>query len=180
MGHLLSTVNSEAADAIRPLVALGALPEVGEVVRYHMRQGHGRAGRTFFPALVQGHGERHTLHLTVIIDAQDFADETQVSQIGPGAEFHCWERISSAAPSGLHGTVAALHERIGDLEEENRKMRDIILGDYDVPKVALFEIFAKLEGRLKALEAAPDDALDPVRRAPKKAAKKAAKKNGRK
>lgn len=150
-GHLLQSINPDAAEAIRPLPARQPLPGVGEIVTYTMRPGHGREGRTRFPALVMGErGGR--LMLTVIVDAQELVDESHVDEAGPGTEHHCWERPAPTAVPGLHGTVAALHERIGVLEDENEKMRKIILGDYNIPPVSLFEIFAKLEERLKALE----------------------------
>jgi hypothetical protein len=151
MSHLLATVNKEAADNIRPLPSRQPLPGVGETVVYTMRPGHGRNGRTRFPALVCGE-QGGKLLLTVIIDAGDMIDESLVDEAGPGHEFHCWERVQPAAVPGIHGTVAALHERVGELEEENRKMRKVILGDYDIPKIALFEIFAKIEQRVKDLE----------------------------
>lgn len=151
MGHLLASSNPEAAAAIKPVPARQSLPAVGEVVQYTMRQGHGRMGRTRFPALVMGE-QGGKLLLTVIIDASDLVDESHVEEAGPGHEFHCWERPPQTTVPGIHGTVAALHERIGVLEDENAKMREIILGDYDVPKVALFEIFARIEQRVQALE----------------------------
>jgi len=154
LGHLLSSVNQQAADNIQPIQPRQPLPGVGEMVVYTMRPGHGRNGRTRFPAVVMGE-QGGKLLLTVMIDAGDMVDESLVEEAGPGAEFHCWERPAPTAVPGIHGTVAALHERIGELEEESRKMREIILGDYDIPKIALFEIFAKIEQRVKALEAGP-------------------------
>ena len=154
MSHLLATSNPEAAAAIRPVQPRAQLPGVGETVVYTMRPGHGRNGRSRFPALVMGE-QGGRLLLTVIIDAGDMIDESLVEEAGPGAEFHCWERVAPTAIPGIHGTVAALHERIGTLEDENEKMRKVILGDYDIPKIALFEIFAKSEQRVKALEATP-------------------------
>lgn len=151
MSHLLASINQEASDNIRPIPPRQPLPGVGETVIYTMRPGHGRGGRTRFPALVMGE-QGGKLILTVIIDAGDQVDESLVEEAGPGQEFHCWERVAPTALPGIHGTVAALHERLGDLEEENRQMRKIILGDYDIPPIALFEIFARMEKRLALLE----------------------------
>jgi len=167
LAHLLATSNPEAAAAIQPIQPRQPLPGVGETVIYTMRPGHGRSGRTRFPALVMGE-QGGRLLLTVIIDAGDMIDESLVEEAGPGAEFHCWERVAPTSVPGIHGTVAALHERLGDLEEENRQMRKVILGDYDIPKVALFEIFAKLEGRLKEVESY----LEPVKGIADKPSKK--------
>ncbi len=154
MGHLLRTVNPEAADAIEPGPGVRRLPEVGEVVRYHMRAGHGRNGRSFFPALVQGHGEQDTLMLTVCIDAQDFADESLVSEIGPGNEFHCWERVSGAGvrplaerleePGGLRGMFAALERRVDTLG-------DCVLGEFNPPAISIIAIMQDFENRLREM-----------------------------
>src|SRR5882757_1400169 len=117
-GHLLASVNKEAADMIQPDPSRPLLPDVGQLVVYHMRRGFGRQGRTSFPAVVQGQGDRGTLSLTVIIDAADFVDEQFVEQIGPGKdEGHCWEwPDDSRNANGFRGTIAALHQRIGELE----------------------------------------------------------------
>ena len=124
MNHLLSTVNPEAAAAIQPVPARQPLPGVGETVVYTMRQGFARNGRTRFPALVMGE-QGGRLLLTVVVDAGDMVDESLVDEAGPGCETHCWERVVPSAPLGVHGTIAALHERIGALEDEHKQMRDI-------------------------------------------------------
>jgi hypothetical protein len=149
---LLKSINPEASAAIQPKPALPRLPDVGELVIYHMRAGHGRQGRTRFPALVQA-SERGTLGLTVIMEAGELKNETLVEEIGPGREHHCWER-----PDGSHladafrNTVASLHTRIGELEQENRALRDCVLGEYDVPKVSIIAIMQDFENRLRALK----------------------------
>src|SRR4029453_17969306 len=111
-GHLLATVNPEAADNIRPLPARQPLPGVGEVVTYTTRAGYARSGRTRFPALVMGEIGGKML-LPVIFDAGDLVDESHVEEACPGNETHCWERPVPTAVPGIHGTVAALHERVG-------------------------------------------------------------------
>lgn len=156
-GHLLSSVNPEAAEAIQPGPERRRLPDVGEIVRYQMRQGHGReGGRTIFPAFVQGHGERDTLMLTVVFDAGDMIDESLVSEIGPGNEFHCWERVSGegvrplaerlAEPAGLLGMVKTLETRLDELG-------DCVLGEFDIPKVSIIAIMQDFENRLRAVKA---------------------------
>jgi hypothetical protein len=159
-GHLLASVNQEAADNIRPLPVRQPLPGVGEVVIYTMRPGHGRNGQTRFPALVMGERGGKLL-LTVIIDAGDMVDESHVEEAGPGNEFHCWERPQPAAATGLHGTVAALHERIGALEEEFRLLQKTVLGGYEHPKISIIDIMQEFETRLRDLkretQAAPAD-----------------------
>ena len=163
-GHLLSSINREASEAIHPEPQARRLPDVGEMVIYHMRHGHARQGRTRFPALVQGvSNERGSLSLTVILEAAELKNETLVDEIGVGGDTgHVWERPdASALAEVFRGTISSLHQRIGELEQENQSaakahadLRKMILGDYDVPKVALFEIFGALEKRLQAVEAA--------------------------
>lgn len=183
MSHFLSTVNREASDAIQPKPDAPRVPDVGEIVIYHMRHGHARQGRTRFPALVQGVNERGMLQLTVILEAGELQNVSLVGEIGPGGdEGHVWERPdNSALAETFRGTVVSLHQRIGELEadmklvsprildavEANTALRKMILGDYNPPPVALFEIFAKLEGRLKEVEAY----LEPLKGAADKPAK---------
>lgn len=158
MGHLLSSVNKQASDAIQPAPAVPRLPEVGELVVYHMRPGERRQGRTTFPALVQGQGDRGTLNLTVILEAGELKNETLVSQIGPGAEHHVWERPDgSHVADAFRNTVASLHQRIGDLEGENAALRNCVLGDFDVPKISLIAILQDFENRLRAIKQDNDD-----------------------
>lgn len=162
-GHLLSSINPQASAEIKPVPQARRLPDVGELVIYHMRHGHARQGRTRFPAIVQGSANERgtTLSLTVILEAAELKNETLVQEIGAGGDNgHVWERPdNSALAEAFRGTITALHQRIGELEQENQSaakayadLRKMILGDYDAPKVALFEVFAKLEGRLQEVE----------------------------
>ena len=167
-GHLLKSINPEAAAAIQPSPARPRIPDVGELVIYHMRRGHGRQGRTRFPALVQSQSERGTLGLTVILEAGELQNVTLVSELGPGGdEGHCWER-----PDGSHladafrNTVASLHQRIGDLEGENKSLRDLVLGEYAAPAVSIIHIMQDFENRLRALKTAQAQA--PVKRSKRK------------
>lgn len=161
MGHLLSSVNKEASDEIeRRSDALPArrLPDVGEMVIYHMRIGHQRQGRTRFPALVQMHGERGTLGLTVILEAAELKNETLVEEIGPGRDSHVWERPDiSALAEIFRGTMTALQTRMGELEAENSALRNCVLGEFDVPKVSLISILSDFENRLRAVKLENDE-----------------------
>lgn len=155
MSHLLATVNQEASDAIQPdgPDLSSPMPDVGHIVIYHMRQGYARQGKTRFNALVQGRGERGTLNLLVFIDAGDFMEEQFVEQAGPGREFHAWEwPDDSRNAQGFRGTIAALHQRIGELEENVADMRAIVLGDFEAPKVSIIAIMQDFENRLRALK----------------------------
>lgn len=156
MGHLLSSVNPEAAAAIQPPVGKPRLPQVGEIVIYHMRLGHTRQGRTRFPALVQGSNEREQLNLTVILEAGELLNATLVDEIGPGKDTgHVWERPdTNFLAAGLHGTIASLHQRIGGVEDLIAELRKIVLGDFDVPRISIIDIMQDFENRLR-LKAAP-------------------------
>lgn len=153
MSHLLASVNKEASDAIQPDAPGPALPDVGHLVVYTMRAGYARGGRTRFNALVQGHGTRGTLNLLVMIDAGDFIDEQFVEPAGPGQETHCWEwPDDSRNANGFRGTIAALHQRIGELEENVADMRAIVLGEFEAPKVSIIHIMQDFETRLRSLK----------------------------
>lgn len=153
MGHLLSSVNKEASDAIQPEPQAAPRPDVGELVIYHMRVGHARQGRTRFPALVQSHGERNTLALTVILEAAELKNETLVEEIGPGRDSHVWERPDGSHFAGIfRGTLTALHTRIGQVEADNKTLRDIMLGDFDAPAVSIIHIMRDFEGRLRGVK----------------------------
>lgn len=163
MGHLLASINKEASNAIQPAPQAARRPDVGELVIYHMRIGHARQGRTRFPALVQGYGERDTLNLTVILEAAELKNETLVEEIGPGKDSHVWERPDlSGIAEIFRGTMTALHERMGDLEKENATLRACVLGDFDVPKISIIAIMQDFENRLRAI-AQENGALRAVR-----------------
>lgn len=171
-GHLLSSINKEAAAAIQPAPARPKLPGVGELVVYHMRAGYARSGRTTFPAIVQGHGDRETLMLTVIIDAQDLADESLVEEIGIGREFHVWEKTNQIHPEliaqwrlemaqtlkqvqEVQASMASLRDEIAHIRKMAENGRDLlksldsaVFGQYDRPKIALCDVLADFEQRL--------------------------------
>lgn len=195
MGHLLSSVNAEAAERMnqgsseRP-----DIPKPGQVVEYTLRGGHGRMGRTKFPAFVMGvnaHGRG--IDLLVFIDAGDMIDEQMVEKAAPGNEFHCWDWLDDATASlrGMRGTIAALHQRIGDAEGRVKVLEAVVLGEFDAPKVSIIHIMQDFENRLRALVTTADHAQAlgtpsakfPAKRGPKpgkKLGKSAAKKRATK
>jgi len=159
MGHLLSSVNPEAAERIQPALGRPPLPSVGSVVLYHMRPGHGRQGRTAFPAFVMAQENGRRLSLLVMIDAGDMIDETLVEQYGVGQEHHAWEPIEDgrAVAEGLRGTITALHTRVGELEAEIAALSKIVVGEFDAPKVSIIHIMQDFENRLRDLRLAIDE-----------------------
>lgn len=174
MGHLLSSVNKEASDAIQPGPTADRRPDVGELVIYHIRQGHQRQGRTRFPALVQGQGERGTLNLTAILEAGELLNCSLVEEIGPGKDSgHVWERPDMAFfTEAFRGTLTALQTRVGDAEQEAKSLRALVLGDYDAPAVSIIHIMQDFENRLRALAFKDAPPAVKVPRKPKAKAKK--------
>ena len=150
MSHLLASVNKEAADAIHPDPAPSRLPGVGELVVYHMRAGYARSGRTTFPAIVQGHGDRDTLMLTVIIDASDLADESLVEEIGVGREFHVWERTGPdhAGFAEMRAEVAHALKVSLEVRAELKSLESAIFGEYARPSISLCDVLRDFEVRL--------------------------------
>lgn len=175
MSHLLQSVNPQAAAAIQPAPARPKLPGVGELVVYHMRAGYARSGRTTFPAIVQGHGDRETLMLTVIIDAQDLADESLVEEIGIGREFHVWEKTNQIHPEliaqwrvemaqvlkqvqEVQASMASLRDEVAHAlkvamngRSEVKSLEDAIYGEFNRPNISLVSILADFERRLAAI-----------------------------
>jgi len=124
-----------------------------------MRRGHGRNGRTSFPALVQGHGERDTLMLTVIIDAGDMVDEQFVEMIGPGKDDgHCWEWPEGVRPLAERlDEPAGLRSLVNELDEQMGRMHQCVLGEFEAPKVSIIHIMQDFESRLRAVKAENDE-----------------------
>jgi hypothetical protein len=180
MGHLISSINAEAAERMNTGSAERPdLPKPGTVVEYTMRPGHGRMGRSKFPAFVMGsnpHGRG--IDLLVFIDSGDMIDEQMVEKAGPGTEFHCWDWLddASAALRGVRGTIAALHQRVGEHEDRLKSLEAVVLGDFQPPKVSIIHIMQDFENRLREVARPFGDLAVPVpkRAAPAKAPKKRA------
>jgi len=184
MGHLLSSVNAEAAEKFNTGTAEAAatLPPVGSVVEYVMRPGHARQGRNRFPAFVMGKSHQGSgLDLLVFIDAGDFIDEQMVERKRPGTEFHCWEASddNTAAMRGVRATMASLHQRAGEAEDRIKALEAVVLGDFEPPKVSIIHIMQDFENRLRAATGAQALGNIPAPERKPRAAKKAAKR-GRK
>ena len=126
---------------------------MGETVIYHMRAGYARNGRTTCPAIVQGHGDRGTLALTVIIDAADLADESLVDEIGVGHEFHVWERIAPdhAGAVEMRAEVAHALKVAIEVRTELKSLKEAVFGEFDTPKVSIIGIMVDFENRLRSL-----------------------------
>lgn len=71
MGHMLRSVNSEAADQIEQDRAPLGTPGIAEWVVFHPRPGERRMSRTSFPALVMWQHKDGRLDLLIVYDAND-------------------------------------------------------------------------------------------------------------
>jgi hypothetical protein len=79
MGHMLATVNPDAADAIGHEHDMDqGVPDIGETVVFHPRVGEWRAGRNKFAAIVTWVHDDGTLDLVVFYDADDFIGQRSV------------------------------------------------------------------------------------------------------
>jgi len=190
LAHLLSSINPDAAEKMNSgPVERPDVPRPGQVVEYVMRPGHARMGRNRFPAFVMGES-RHGrgIDLLVFIDSGDMVDEQMVEKAGPGTEFHCWDWIDDAGASvrGMRGTLTALHQRAGELEERVKVLEAVVLGDFAPPKVSIIHIMQDFENRLRASASSPilnggliADEPARAKRGPKKGGRKPAKKAGK-
>lgn len=98
LGHLLSTVNPDAAAAIdNP----PAPPDVGTIVVFKGRQGFSRMHRTEFPAMVLGGYDDGTLELMVMMEPEDMMLESRVPFRSHNQDQFYWRyRRKSAAEEG--------------------------------------------------------------------------------
>lgn len=97
MGHLLSTVNPEAAAAIKPEEPFkGREPYVGEIVQYWARAGERPWGRLCFPAIVMdfkpvSENPRGIATLMVLYGAEDHRNYDVVMHRSPENPTHAWD-----------------------------------------------------------------------------------------
>ena len=146
MGHLLSTMNEGAANAIdNP----PALPDVGTMVVYIPRAGVMRMGRREFPALVLGGTvEEQTLELMVIMEPEDMMLESHVAFQMHNQPNHCWRHIrteqSDQRTEAENARLNAMADRLTKIE------RQIWGEDYEASDVSLMAIMHEFEHRLAA------------------------------
>lgn len=114
MGHMLASINPEAADEIdRPT----PLPDIGSTVVYIPRAGQVRAGKTRVPAIVTGRDvENRILDLVVIYDADDFLSKPRIPR--RQGDDHGWELVG--------GQEEKSGEILGDIGSQLNELRDII------------------------------------------------------
>lgn len=102
MGHLLATVNPEAAAEIGREYAQPPLPPPGTMVRYLARPGEGRGGRMEFPFLVMHHGrDGMTIEGIIFYACDDWVGRDNIRRKSDAQPFACWEPIEQAEAGGM-------------------------------------------------------------------------------
>lgn len=100
MGHLLATVNPEAAAAIgTENVDTSKLPAIGSIVRYYPRPGEGRGGRREFSMIVTEHAKDGRVGGVAIFDASDFRDIMPIWQYSDTNVWPAWDWVEAKAGS---------------------------------------------------------------------------------
>lgn len=144
MGHLLATVNPEAAAAIKPTSPLGnRVAPLHQIVRYHSRPGEGRAGKMSFPAfMMHCDPENGRAQLLVIYAADDLQDRINIPYRSDENPFAAWDYINPLeAPVTL---------RAGNLENG----MDRVFGEHGLEEgQSVMGLIAELRREIEALKA---------------------------
>lgn len=133
----------EGADGPEPL------PDVGTPIVFYPRRGMGRMNLIKFPGVVQRVREdTGKIDVIVFFDIEDTMRFERVSRRSADMPEMVWDYPATRIP----------HEpfepsRVNRLADDLAKLRAMLLGDFEEPAIPLFEIFADMEGRLKALAA---------------------------
>lgn len=161
MGHLLSTVNPEAAERLAHPIPL---PCLGQWVLYCPRPSEMRAKRPRVPALVTGVDERNELlDLLVFNDKDDLLDASNIPR--RMGEDKGWEPLDGASDGGTGGLTAFKDELSDVLFGVNERHADSIQDQLNALRSDLDGLSAKLDSdawvkklearMLKALEKTP-------------------------
>lgn len=153
VGHLLKTVNPEAADAIdNP----PAPPDVGTWVVFKGRAGFSRMHRTEFPALVLGAQPTDgTLELMVVMEPEDMITESRVPFQSHNQEHFCWRyRRKSAAEEadGALGRITAIEDFLRGEDALGSTVEAIGKRLEAVESVLASDEIEQLEARIAKLE----------------------------
>lgn len=143
MGHLLETVNPEAAKALQhPATPIDLKAQVGWTVLYRGRRGEMRLGRVTFPAIVTHVHDDGTVNLAVIYDGSDFQTQDRVPpQVGEERGFS----LVMSEQQSMAVEIAALRAEIAALRAE-------MFGEYEPIGQPAVEILNEFETRIAALE----------------------------
>lgn len=143
-GHMLSTVNPEAAAETHEV------PETGSRVIYYARPGQGRGAQTKFAADVLFTDVRKgTVCLWVLFGREDWREIDHVHKRSEQEPYGTWDYTEEAE---------GLLREIDELREENKSLRAALFGDFVPPtKVdgspkSIIDILAEFEQRVFAAE----------------------------
>lgn len=141
MGHLLSSVNPEAAAAID-----GDYPrvEVGSPVKYTMRDGQRRAGRTQVPGFIMAQNDDGTCDLLLLMEPEDFIEERHIPMKSEHQIVNCWEYL---VPAPVRAEIENLYAIIDELKSD-------VFGEYNEPPKAVMQYLADFDVRLQKIESA--------------------------
>ena len=138
MGHLLETVNPDAAAVIDGEFEV---IQVGMPVLFRARAGSMRAGRTsFFASVMKQNQDDGSVDLLVMMEPEDFVEERHVRRFSEQQQTQVWEPIVPSLAD-----FNALAERLSALEKN-------VLGPFRDPPMALMEYMDNFDKRLRALE----------------------------
>lgn len=142
MGHLLSSINSEAAERYgeRPL------PRVGETVEYYPRQGERRRGRVKAAALVTHvDPDNRRCDLAIFFEGCDVMDQQGVPErVG---EDRGWLRLPTAQDNSA--------EAIAELRKDIADLRAFIMGEFPQPPMSVLDMLKNVDDRVEVLETRP-------------------------
>lgn len=153
MGHLLASVNKEAAERIED-PAMDA-PDIGTMVVYVPRAGIMRMGRREFPAIVLGHDENGHLDLFVLMEPEDMMMEQHVRP-RLNDEGHSWRHVdlppiddeTASRIELLETTNSTLNESLEALQAQVAELRKLLLGDYNPAKLSVYDLLAEFEAKV--------------------------------
>lgn len=148
VGHMLATVNPEAAAAID---SPPAPPDVGTMVVFIPRPGFSRMGRTEFGAMVMGAHEDRSLMLLVWMEAEDVIMETRIP-FQSHNQPHSWRHVRGSA-ADLEARVVKLEEYLAGDDKLVDDVEQLGARIVTVESVMASDEIEQLEKRIEKLEA---------------------------
>lgn len=140
-GHLLRTVNPDAADMIEAQVPK-RIPQVGAPAVYHCRPGEGRRGLVKFPGLVLRSSADTGIDMIVFFDAEDFR---LVERLQP------WTEQNPVFCYTASTNDPTLFDRLDQLAEELETIKAAVFGEFDAPSQSVIGYLASFEKKLADL-----------------------------
>jgi len=144
MGHLLASVNKEAAERIEDPTM--DAPDIGTMVVYIPRAGIMRMGRREFPAIVLGNDEHGHLDLFVLMEPEDMMLEQHVRP-QQTEEGHSWRHVD-LPPAPEMEALDVLKETIEAQAAQIAELRKLILGDYNPAVLSVYDLLAEFEAKV--------------------------------